>query len=560
MHNTPEAATLSPALPVGTMLGNYIILKVIGSGGYGITYLAQETDSNRLLVIKENYPADISFRDMNSLKVGPSGETNKDAYDWALKRFLNVAKILSRLSHPNIVPILAAFKALGTAYYVMPHVEGTDLHKAAPAPDNITAEWFLPVLEKILHALNYLHEQKIIHRDIKPNNILMNATGEPILIDFGTERTQENTLPYTQIGTTGYMPPEQLSAGGKRGPWIDFYALGATCHRLITGVVPPRYLDRIDEDEYIPLAGNASLAGRFPEHVLSSIDKALRMNRSERWQSAQEWLEALKGKTSSPASETTQSAKHEPGTSPKSTQLTTKPHTSSSKKKSYTLSLIFFLLLAALIYGGFCYNQQQPVNQPHTGISPAHSEVVNSTKQRDDVPPPLSGINPEQYNSELYAAARDGDTEKVKLLIAAEADVNWKNDADYGATPLIIAALNGRTECVRLLLAAPGININQAGQQGATPLLCAALNGHKECVRLLLAAPGIDVNMADEDGYTPLFWAAYKGHTECVRLLLASPKIDVNKENLLGRTPLYWAVENNHTECAELIRAAGGRR
>jgi hypothetical protein len=254
----------------------------------------------------------------------------------------------------------------------------------------------------------------------------------------------------------------------------------------------------MEEDEYRPLAGRASLANRFPEHVLSSIDKALSMNRSERWQSAQEWLEALKGITSSQSGESSKNIQHQLTTSPKSTQLTTKPHTSSSKKKSYTLSLIFFLLLAGLIYGGFYYNQQQPVNQQPTDISL------------------------EQYNSELYAAARDGDVEKVRLLLEAGADVNWANEAEGQFTPLIFAAQNGHTECVRLLLAAPGININQAGQDGVTPLFCAAGLGHKECVRLLLAAPGININQAAQDGTTPLSAATYKGHTECANLIRAA--------------------------------------
>ena len=116
MADIHKASSLSPALPVGTTLGNYIIRKVIGSGGFGITYLAQEEITDKLIVIKENYPAEISFRDMTSLMVGPSGESRKEAYDWALTRFLEEAKILSHLSHPNIVPILAAFKALFTSF------------------------------------------------------------------------------------------------------------------------------------------------------------------------------------------------------------------------------------------------------------------------------------------------------------------------------------------------------------------------------------------------------------------------------------------------------------
>ena len=436
------------------------------------------------------------FRDMNSLKVGPWGETKKDEYDWALKRFLNEAKILSRLSHPNIVPILAAFKALGTAYYVMPHVEGTELQKAAPAPDDITAEWLLPVLEKILSALGYLHAQRIIHRDIKPNNILMNATGEPILIDFGTARTLENTLSHTQIGTPGYMPLEQLSAGGNRGPWTDFYALGATCHRLITGVVPPHSLERIDKDGYIPLAGNASLAGRFPEHVLSSIDKALRIKIDERWQSAQEWLEALTGQLSV-----------------RITPIEIDPQTVPAHKTI----------------------------QPSLTRAQAQEELAHL------------GITPEKYDKTLLKAAKRGEAHMVTLLLTAGANVN-KASRWWSKFPLYIAAANGHTECVRALLAAPGIDVNMATKgNGETPLIIAAANGHTDCVRLLLAAPGIDVNKVDNKGNTPLCVAITKRHTECALTLLSVPGIDVNKENQSGWTPLHWAVHSGNTECVQSL-------
>ena len=300
MPDIHQATSFSPALPVGIKLGNYTILKVIGNGGFGITYLAQEEITEKLVVIKENYPAEVSFRNMTSLVVGPSGDSRKEAYEWALKRFLDEAQTLASLNHPNIVNVLTAFKALGTAYYVMPYVEGTELHIAAPAPDSINAEWLLPILKKILNALDYLHTEGLIHRDIKHSNILLNAASDPILIDFGTARALESTHSHTHIGTPGFMPFEQLSAKGKRGPWTDFYALGATCYRLITGEIPPHSVDRMVEDEYLPLAETPSLGKRFPMHVLKSIDKALSLDINERFQSAQEWLDALKNKPEPP--------------------------------------------------------------------------------------------------------------------------------------------------------------------------------------------------------------------------------------------------------------------
>ncbi len=578
MSDIHQADTFSPALPVGMLLGKYTILKVIGSGGFGITYLAQEKDSDNLVVIKENYPADISFRDMRSLTLGPAGEYKKETYDWALSRFLDEARLLASLNHPNIVPIKKAFTALGTAYYVMPHVEGIELQKAAPSPDNITAEWLLPVLEKIISALSYIHAQGLIHRDIKPNNILMRADGEPVLIDFGTARSLESTHSHTHMGTPGFMPIEQFSTRGKRGPWTDFYALGATCYYLITGEIPPPSTDRVMDDEYHPLASRPSLAKRFPEHVLSSIDKALLIDRRKRWQNAQEWLESLKIKSNSNISPRT---KQKPATSPlpsqKTAQPETKPLPGSPKKKKKILGVISVLLFLALGSGGYFYYHQpavqpmstdkspaipvaentpeqnnvetQPTKSPANSVAENNTEQINSNNQ-------LAGVNPEQYNALLYTAANTGDTEKVRLLLEAGADANWTHENQ--TTPLYQAASKGHTECVRLLLAAPGIDVNKSNNRSETPLYDAAYRGHTECVRLLLAAPGIDVNKSNNRGETPLYNAAYRGHTECVRLLLAAPGIDVNKANYIDETPLSEAARQGHTECVRLLLAMPG--
>ena len=663
MSDIHQDADFSPELPAGLMLGNFTIRKVIGSGGFGITYLAHDENSDELVVIKENYPADISFRDVNSLAVGPAGESKKETYEWALKRFLDEAMMLSRLSHPNIVPIRKAFKALGTAYYVMRHVEGTELHKAAPAPDSITADWLLPVLEKILSALDYLHAHGLIHRDIKPNNILLRADGEPVLIDFGTARALESTHSHTHVGTPGFMPLEQFSARGKRGPWTDFYALGATCYYLITGDVPPSSTDRVDEDEYVPLAGRPTLAERFPAHFLSSIDKALFMNSHERWQSAQEWLNALKGLPSSPSTFPSPNPDTNQGANSKNTKKKSKVlitiltillvvlgcgepffpsiklrlrgispeqynsalYTAASKGDAEKVRLLLDagadvnkvnnngnsplsaaadsgqhecldLLLAA---PGIDINQANQNGDTPLCIAAAKGAVecvrlllatpgieVNKANKNGETPLQIAernnhtdcadllrtansklvgiaaelqqmGISPEQYNSALYTAAKEGNTEKIRLLLDIGADVNWANESDNQNTPLICAAKNGRTTCMRLLLAAPSIDVNKGNKDGESALSGAIANNHTECVRILLAAPGIDVNKASNSGATPL-WVAAKNHVECLRVLLTAPGIDINQANNSGDTPLSEAAEWGHTECVRLLITAPG--
>lgn len=283
----------SSELPKGYVLSNYVIERKLGHGGFGITYLARETATNRAVVIKENFPRECSQRHTTNLMVGPSSAEDKGLYEWALTRFLDEAKVLIRLSHPGIVPVLTAFKALGTAYYVMPQVEGREIHKAAPSPQEINEAWLRPVLQKLLEALDYLHGEGLLHRDIKPSNILMRADTSPLLIDFGTTRSSDATHTLTRMGTPGFSPSEQFLARGKNGPWTDLYSLGATCYYLITGEVPQDSMERLAEDELLPLAGRKELRGRFSAEFLSAIDKALRISHKNRWQSAKEWMNHL---------------------------------------------------------------------------------------------------------------------------------------------------------------------------------------------------------------------------------------------------------------------------
>lgn len=282
----------SGALPNDYVLnGNYVIRRKLGQGGFGITYLADGLLTGRRVVIKENFPAGCSLRSPDTYMVGPVSAMQQADYDWALKSFLNEARLLAGLSHPNIVPVITAFTALGTAYYAMPYIAGTPLNRADST--TVSEEWLRYFLRHLLGALEYLHGQNLLHRDIKPGNILIDTAGNPILIDFGTARTV-GTHTHTRTGTEGYTPLEQWASGGETGPWSDLYSLGATCYRLITGQEPPDCHNRVYADSAESLlAERQDLQGRFSPILLEGIDRAFRMNPAERWQNAREWLEFL---------------------------------------------------------------------------------------------------------------------------------------------------------------------------------------------------------------------------------------------------------------------------
>ena len=542
---TFETKILSPELPVGYKLRDiYTITDVIGQGGFGITYQATEDVTGRNVVIKENFPAEFSMRDYTNHHAGPAGATRKESYDWALGSFLNEAKILTRLKHPNIVPVLTAFKTLGTAYYVMDYIGGQPLHRAVPP--RVTEEWLLGILRPMLSALHYIHtlpQGQLLHRDVKPNNILITPEGTPILIDFGAARSMISTYTHSKVGTPGYAPHEQWSSSKKCGPWTDIYALGATCYYLIVGEAPPDCSDRMPDETYRPLAPRPELRGRFSHELLASIDKALALRTTDRWQSAQEWQAAI---TPGINREAAQAELQKWGIAPE--EYNTKLLVAAGANNPD--------LLRMLTTAGVDVNITD--NQSETPLFLAvKSDYIECVKLLLSVP----GIEVNKANhygwTPLFYAAWAGHTDCLQALLKVPGiDIN--KATGYGWTPLNGAAEKGHPDCVRALLAMPGIDVNKANHESWTPLYWAAYAGHVDCVRELLTAPGIDINKATDYGWAPLNGAAEKGHADCVRALLAMPGIDVNKANDYGWTSLYWATYAGHVDCVrELLKAPG---
>jgi formylglycine-generating enzyme required for sulfatase activity/serine/threonine protein kinase len=292
---------LGQSLPSGTRLEEFVIERVLGSGGFGITYLARDSRLGRKVVIKENLPAQFCWRDTTSLTVQPrqSGGEDADNFQYSLESFEKEAATLASLDHPGIVKVLRSFEANGTAYFVMPFVEGTTFDEVVRQREAqhrpFTEAELTSLLDKVLAALTYLHERGIYHRDIKPGNLLITSQGDPLLIDFGAARQRLSQRSLTVIESPGYTPFEQMQSRGKVGPWSDLYALGGTLYKAITGETPAKAADRILEDSVVPLAERTDLGSRYSQGLLQSIDRAIRPKLSERPQSAGEWERSLRG-------------------------------------------------------------------------------------------------------------------------------------------------------------------------------------------------------------------------------------------------------------------------
>lgn len=603
-ESTPTKKKKSQALPPGEVLGHYRILEKLGQGGFGITYLAEHTQTAQRVVLKENLPQSFAVRDKQTLMVEAADEDNAQDFQWATQRFLDEARLLARLEHPNIVKVTEAFESLGTAYYVMQYVGGTDMGKMAPSPQDISESWLSPILRTLLHALDYLHSQNLLHRDIKPSNILLTDQATPILIDFGSARAMVSERSATMLESPGYSPIEQVQSVGKVGAWTDLYALGAACYRLIIGEKPPRSVDRMGKkDPYVPLASRSKLRGRFSNSFLRSIDKALNVWPEDRWAGATAWLTAIP-------------AEREP--LKKAAAVTTPPassaclpwlivgvvavalgsgvwyyHQEMTKLESLNQRLVDELSEASqkqqratthceaaqnsldeeknksLLAQSRLFLKEKELEQVKTQLDDEKQQHENTKKKLEAADKSamarelltIRGISASQYTQAMRKACEDGDSPTLLNLIMAGADVNGTDSENnkFKMPHLILAAQKGRTECVSVLLNTPGIDVNKVDVDGWTALYWAAASNHLDCVRLLLDAPGIDVNKADNHGRTALNTAAGYGNPECVKLLLQAQGIDVNRADNDGHTALYWANKNDRTTCARLIREAGGR-
>ena len=283
------------ALPVGTMLaGEYRLERVLGAGGFGITYQATDLPLNRGVAIKEYFPSDFAVRE-GSRNVRSKSEGHSDDYRWGLDRFISEAKTLAKFDHPNIVKVYRSFQENNSGYMVLQFEEGRSFKSwldglgRAPTQAELDA-----ILAPLLDALQVIHAQDFLHRDIAPDNIIIRADGSPVLIDFGSARGEvaQNSRTVSALVKPGYSPFEQYAITGKQqGPWTDIYALAATLYHAATGARPADSPTRITQDELKPAVSAARIAYR--PGFLAAIDQALRLKVEERPASVAVWRSAL---------------------------------------------------------------------------------------------------------------------------------------------------------------------------------------------------------------------------------------------------------------------------
>jgi formylglycine-generating enzyme required for sulfatase activity len=291
------------SLPQGYKLHWYIIKGILGQGGFGITYLAEDTNLHQDVAIKEFLPTDMAVRENDSSIHPVSGEYGEQ-FKWGLDRFMSEAQTLAKFKHPNIVRVLTVFPENNTAYMVMEYEKGRAMNELLKGKNTLSEDELKSIVLPVLEGLQRVHAAGFIHRDIKPPNLFIREDGSPVLLDFGSARQSFGfkTQTLTSMVSPGFAPFEQYVAkSDKQGPWTDIYGMGATLYRSIVGRSPTDAMDRSEAILHSTTDPYVSISEIKPEGYsdafLNAIDHALAFKPENRPQSVSQWSAELDGIT-----------------------------------------------------------------------------------------------------------------------------------------------------------------------------------------------------------------------------------------------------------------------
>ncbi len=394
-------------LTSGTLLerGKYLIISTLGRGGFGITYLAEQTMAKRRVCVKEFFPKDFFKRDEGADTISLLSQSHAGTMSRFKEKFIKEAQTIAALDHPNIIHILDVFEENNTAYYVMEYVEGGSLSDVVKRGGNVAEGVAIKYIRDIASALGYIHCQKINHLDVKPGNILLRPKeDQTILIDFGLAKHYDaggEQTSSTPVGIShGYAPIEQYKSGGVSSfsPATDIYGLGATLYYLVTGTVPPSATDMGREGVEVP--------SNLSPGVQRAIKEAMNYWREERPQSIDDFLKLLDNEPEvvAPVAENTiidVEPKHDdestiisveptqtaqPAPQPKNEP---KPKNKRKSKKGLWLGIFLFILAAVASFILFGGGSKEKEDAPKSAVATVDTPQLNESPKQKELKPEL---------------------------------------------------------------------------------------------------------------------------------------------------------------------------
>ena len=436
------------ALPQGHRLQEYELVRVLGFGGFGMTYLGFDHNLDKAVAVKEYLPSDIATRTGDNSVVPQASQFQGD-FEWGLDRFVDEARALARFDHRHIIKVHRFFEAHGTAYIVMEYAEGETLSTFLERKGTLTEAELKAILYPILDGLEVVHRADFLHRDIKPGNIIIrDEDNSPVLLDFGSARQAigARSRSVTSIITPGYAPIEQYSSRGDQGSWTDIYALGGMCYRALTGEVPDDATDRMRNDPLVPVAQRCidQARGEF----LLAIDWALRVDEGDRPQSISAWR-------------------------------------------------------AELEVGSGEVQRREPITAPKVRGEPPQASKLTADRDKfvaEMGRAPSPDVVGDDGETDLHHAAVMNLSVLTISLLKQGAKVNAKDK--YGNTPLHRAAFYNARETTEILLNW-GAEVNAKNKYSVTPLQRAEWQNDHEMTEVLLNW-GAEVNVKNKAGNTPL--------------------------------------------------------
>jgi serine/threonine protein kinase len=281
--------------PRTTLKEHYIVGRVLGHGGFGIAYIAWDSNLQMKIAVKEFFPGDFATRGADRSTVAPYSGDARDNFEYGLTKFLEEGRAVARFNdHPGIVPVLNFFRDNGTGYLVMQYVPGMSLKEYLALKDGrIPYDEAIAIAMPVMDTLRAVHDVGLLHRDISPDNIYISTSKRVKLLDFGAARLAmgDRSKSLSVILKAGYAPFEQYQTKGKQGPWTDVYALAATIYRAITGVIPPEAPSRIAGTE--ELQSPRDFDPSVPPAAEAVLLAALAIDPQQRYQTVNDFQQAL---------------------------------------------------------------------------------------------------------------------------------------------------------------------------------------------------------------------------------------------------------------------------